>query len=224
VHAFWLSLAMVFIAELGDKTQLVALGLAARFRAGVVLLGILAATLAVHVISVVLGGCAGKVLPCSWIQLFAGLSFIGFGLWTLRGDSLEDGDTGSHRSGSPFWIVTVTFFLAELGDKTMLTTVSLATDYSLLPVWLGSSLGMVVSDGLAILVGQLLGKNLPERAVKIGAACIFFAFGGFKVIQGAAALPPYAWMIGAGVSAVMLALFARARRNERQAPAGESCT
>jgi putative Ca2+/H+ antiporter (TMEM165/GDT1 family) len=82
-------------------------------------------------------------------------------------------------------IVTVTFFLAELGDKTMLTTVTLASQYSAVQVWLGSTLGMVLSDALAIWVGQALGKRLPERAVKIGAAAIFLAFGFFSIYQGA---------------------------------------
>ena len=81
-------------------------------------------------------------------------------------------------------IVTITFFLAELGDKTMLSTVTLAASYPLAPVWIGSSLGMVLSDALAIWVGQALGKKLPERAVKLGAAGIFFAFGLYYLVQG----------------------------------------
>ena len=81
-------------------------------------------------------------------------------------------------------IVAVTFFLAELGDKTMLGTVTLATQYPPVQVWLGSTVGMVLSDALAIWVGQALGKRLPERAVKLGAAAIFLAFGLFSLYQG----------------------------------------
>ena len=185
MYDFWLSLALVFLAELGDKTQLVALMLATRFKAGIVLAGVFVATLLVHAFSVVLGDLAGKLVPHGWILLLSGLAFIAFAIWTWRGDRLDDEDQKIRRITSPFMIVTVTFFLAELGDKTMLTTVTLATQYSIVQVWLGSTLGMVLSDALAIWVGQALGKRLPERAVKIGAAAIFLAFGLFSLYQGA---------------------------------------
>lgn len=207
MEAFWLSLAIVFIAELGDKTQLVALCLASRFNARVVLLGILTATLVVHIISVLLGGGVGRVLPDSWVKLIAGIAFIAFGLWTLRGDTLSDEECRNLGGGSAFWLVTTTFFLAELGDKTMLSTVTLATDHPILPVWIGSSLGMVCSDGLAIIVGQVLGAKLPERSVKTGAALIFFAFGLYTGAQGAMGLPPYAWIMVLAVTAALVGGF-----------------
>ncbi len=181
-------MAMIFIAELGDKTQLVALCLATRYKAKVVLAGIFVATLVVHVLSVALGGGLGKLLPETWIKIVAGVAFIGFGLWTLRGDSMDDDECANLKGRSPFMLVATTFFLAELGDKTMLSTVTLAADHPLIPVWLGSSFGMVLSDGLAIIVGQILGSKLPERAIKIGAAIIFFGFGIFSVVQGCSAL------------------------------------
>jgi Ca2+/H+ antiporter, TMEM165/GDT1 family len=200
MEGFWLSLGLVFLAELGDKTQLVALTLATRFRAGVVLAGVLVATLLVHLLSVALGGLTGTFLSTAWIEFLSGLAFVGFALWTLRGDRL-DGDEGTkHRLRSPFMIVTITFFLAELGDKTMLSTVTLAASYPLAPVWIGSSLGMVLSDALAIWVGQALGKKLPERAVKLGAAGIFFAFGLYYLMQGFAgsigAMPFFKALLG----------------------------
>ncbi len=185
MDGFWLSLAIIFIAELGDKTQLVALTLAARYRAGVVLAGVAVATLLVHLLSVGLGGLTARFLPVGWVELLSGLAFVGFGLWTLRGDRLEDDEAaGRRRLASPFMLVAVTFFLAELGDKTMLGTVTLAARHAAVPVWLGSSFGMVLSDGLAIWVGQALGRRLPERAISVGAAAIFFAFGLFYAVQG----------------------------------------
>ncbi len=202
MDAFLLSLLMVFIAELGDKTQLVALSLATRYNARVVLLGILTATLGVHLISVGLGGAAGELLPTDWIRFIAGLAFIAFGFWTLRGDEICDDDGACRKARTPFWVVTITFFLAELGDKTMITTVTLAAERSLFWVWLGSSLGMVVSDGLAILVGQVMGKNLPERLVKAIAACIFFAFGLYSAVQGGIHLPIAAWIVGVAALAL----------------------
>jgi putative Ca2+/H+ antiporter (TMEM165/GDT1 family) len=186
VEAFWLSLFLVFLAELGDKTQLVALLLATRYRVGVVLLAIFGATLAVHALSVALGGATGRFLPQALIDILSGVAFVGFGWWTWRGDTLEDeGDYASRRGyRSPFVIVFITFFLAELGDKTMLSTVTLAASHAVLPVWVGSTLGMVVSDALAIGVGRILGKQLPERAVKIGAALIFVLFGLYYLFSG----------------------------------------
>lgn len=215
MEAFWVSMGAIFIAELGDKTQLVALCLASRFKATVVLSGIFCATLVVHIVSVLLGGGVGKVLPEAWIRMAAGVAFIGFGLWTLRGDTLSEEECQNIKGRSPFWLVFITFFLAELGDKTMLSTVTLATCNSLIPVWLGSSLGMVVSDGLAIIVGQVLGAKLPERPVKIGAAAIFFGFGIFSCVQGAIRLPAYSWAICALVTALLVALSVRASRVER---------
>jgi len=184
MNGFWVSLALVFLAELGDKTQLVALMLATRFKAGIVLAGVLVATLLVHAFSVVLGGITGRLLPHGWILLLSGLAFIAFAIWTWRGDRLDDEDQKVRRITSPFMIVTVTFFLAELGDKTMLSTVTLASQYSPVQVWLGSTLGMVLSDALAIWVGRAMGKRLPEKAVKMGAAAIFLAFGLFSIFQG----------------------------------------
>jgi putative Ca2+/H+ antiporter (TMEM165/GDT1 family) len=178
----------VFLAELGDKTQLVALMLATRFKADIVLAGVFVATLLVHAYSVALGDLAGRLLPHGWIMVLSGLAFIGFAAWTWRGDRLDDENQRVRRITSPFMIVTVTFFLAELGDKTMLATVTLASQYSPVQVWLGSTVGMVLSDALAIWVGQALGARLPERAVKLGAALIFLAFGLFSLYQGASEL------------------------------------
>jgi len=215
MEAFWLSLAMIFLAELGDKTQLVALCLATRFRAGVVLSGVFAATLCVHLFSVGIGGGVARFVPEAWIKVTAGIAFIAFGLWTLRGDSLTEQECGSIRGRSPFWITFITFFLAELGDKTMLSTITLATDRSAIPVWIGSSLGMVISDGLAIAVGRIMGRKLPERAIKIGAACVFFAFGAFSLLQGASKLPSIVWvaLAAAGIGTAIVYVWARSRRH-----------
>lgn len=196
MHAFWLSMGMIFLAELGDKTQLVALTLATRYNAKIVLWGIFCATFGVHIVSASLGWIMGGLLPTDWIKFLAGLAFVGFGFWTLRGDSLDDEENNDRKITSPFWLVFITFFLAELGDKTMLSTVTLAATNSFLPVWFGSTIGMVLSDGLAILVGTLLGSRIPERAVKIGAAVIFFGFGIFSMVEGVSHLPVYTWVIG----------------------------
>lgn len=216
MDAFWLSFAMIFIAELGDKTQLVALTLATKYNARVVLAGITAATLAVHVVSVALGGAAGELLPTAWIEFAAGLAFIGFGIWTLRGDCLDEEDgVCKRRIASPFWLVASTFFLAELGDKTMLSTVTLAATHPVVPVWIGSTVGMVLSDGLAIIVGQVLGKRLPERAIQVGASCIFFGFGVWSMVQGGRTLPLFAWIAGVALVAATGLLVMRNMRRQK---------
>jgi putative Ca2+/H+ antiporter (TMEM165/GDT1 family) len=218
MHAFWLSLGMIFLAELGDKTQLVALTLATRYNARVVLAGIFTATLAIHVFSAGIGALMGGLLPTTWIKFVAGLAFIGFGLWTLRGDTLDDVETRRGRITSPFWLVFVTFFLAELGDKTMLSTVTLAATNAVIPVWLGSTVGMVLSDGLAIWVGKALGARLPERVIKIGAAVIFFLFGAYSAFQGGARLSPTIWLIATLLVAGMAFLAFRPTGAREKAP------
>ena len=203
MDAFWLSLVMIFLAELGDKTQLVALTLATCYNTRVVLFGIFWATLAVHVFSAGIGWVMGGLLPAQLITFVAGISFIAFGFWTLRGDSLDDDQDDTCKTGvNPFWIVFSTFFMAELGDKTMLSTISLATNHAFLPVWLGSTVGMVISDGLAVIVGRMLGKQLPENAIKIGAAIIFFAFGAWNMYDGGRQFSLLIW--GAGIAAIAL--------------------
>lgn len=183
--AFWSSFLLITVAEMGDKTQLVSLAFATRFRPQVVLLGVFVATLTVHLFSVAIGEVLGVALPTFWIAIAAGVAFILFGLWTLRGDKIGESQQGSRfaRYG-PFLTVAATFFLAELGDKTMLATVTIASqEMNFIPVWLGSTLGMVVADGLAILVGVLFGRRLPERVIKLGAAAIFVFFGVWTIVQ-----------------------------------------
>jgi len=174
-----LSFAVIFVAELGDKSQLMALTFATRFKTVPVLIGITVATAIVHAISVGIGYGLGATLPTGWISLVAGLAFLAFGAWTLRGDKLtEDEKAKAERStGSAILAVGGAFFLAELGDKTMLATITLATQHGWFGTWLGSTLGMVAADALAILVGRLLGRHLPERVIRYGAAALFAIFG-----------------------------------------------
>lgn len=179
------SFAVVFVAELGDKSQLMALTFATRFRPLPVLIGITVATAVVHLVSVAVGYGLGAALPTGWISLVAGLAFLVFGAWTLRGDRLTDDEkTKVERStGSAILAVGGAFFLAELGDKTMLATITLATQYGWFGTWLGSTVGMVAADALAILVGRLLGRHLPEKVIKYGAAALFAIFGIWLLVE-----------------------------------------
>jgi putative Ca2+/H+ antiporter (TMEM165/GDT1 family) len=176
--AFLLSFGVIFVAELGDKSQLMALAFATRYPAIPVLIGITLATALVHAVSVVAGAVLGAAIPTTAITVAAALAFVAFGIWTLRGDELSESD--EERAAQPARNVVLAvggaFFLAELGDKTMLATITLATTEGLFGTWLGSTVGMVAADALAIIVGQQLGAHLPERAVRIGASILFFAF------------------------------------------------
>ena len=179
LSGFAVSSVAIFLAELGDKSQLLAMTFATRYRAWQVLLGISVATAAVHAVSVALGFGVGSLLPTEWLGLVAGVAFLGFAGWTLRGDELterEKRESGRKR-GSAVLAITIAFLLAELGDKTMLATVTLATDHDWLGTWAGSTAGMVLADALAIGVGLLLGRRLPERVIRYGAAVLFAAFG-----------------------------------------------
>jgi Ca2+/H+ antiporter, TMEM165/GDT1 family len=186
VEAFFISFGIIFVAELGDKSQLMAMTFAARYKAITILLAITAATALVHLVSVLVGAAAGVALPTKAISVVAGIAFLGFAAWTLRGDELDDDDEAraEQSTRSVFWTVGLAFFLAELGDKTMLATITLATSHGLVGTWLGSTLGMVAADALAIIVGQQLGARLPERVIKIGAAVLFVAFGLWLIIDG----------------------------------------
>ncbi len=212
IAALLFSFAVIFIAELGDKTQLVAMMFALRYRWWVVLSAITTATIAVHLLSVAIGHYLGAALPTHLLGILAGVAFVFFGLWTLRGDSLSaDEASRAERATAPaFFVVTSAFVLAELGDKTMLATVTLAADRDWVGVWLGSTLGMVVADGLAILVGVVAGKHLPERAIQIVAAALFLGFGVYMLAE--AVFPSTSGFVIAAAAVTIVLAFGAALR------------
>lgn len=190
MYAFLLSTAVIFVAELGDKSQLMAMTFATRYRARDVILAITAATAIVHLASVGIGYWIGTVFEeyQSWIAIGAGIAFLVFGAWTLRGDELTEEEASKARkaTGTALLAVGTAFFLAELGDKTMLATITLATQEGWFGTWIGSTVGMVAADALAIGVGAVLGRKLPEKTIKIGAAVLFFLFGLILIAEGLA--------------------------------------
>jgi len=179
MSAFLVSLVLIFFAELGDKSQLVALWFATRYRWWLVILGVSIATLVVHLGSSALGASAGALLPEPALLIIVGLSFFFFAAWGLRGDTIgeQEGRVVTSTIGA-LGLITSAFFLSELGDKTQLATVTLAGDQdSFTGVWLGSTVGMVAADALAIAVGMIAGKRLPERSTALVAAALFAVFG-----------------------------------------------
>ena len=200
--AFLASMIFVALAEMGDKTQLLAMLLATRYSWQTVLAGIFAATVFNHLLAVELGNFLTRFISMESIQIAAGASFIAFGLWTIRGDKM-DTRVAVSRYG-PLLTVITTFFVAEMGDKTQLATFTLAAKYhTVIPVWLGTTLGMMIADSIGIIVGVAMGKKIPERLVKWGAAIIFIAVGFWSLYQYLPAqfvTPPYI----AGALAIIL--------------------
>ena len=191
-EALVLSTVVIFVAELGDKSQLMAMTFASRYRARDVLIGITAATAIGHLASVGIGYWGGEAFSDyqGWISIAAGVAFIGFALWTLRGDELteDEADKARKSTGKALVAVGVAFFLAELGDKTMLATITLAVREDWFGVWIGSTVGMVAADALAIVVGFLLGKRLPEKLITYGAAAAFAIFAVILIVEGVRAV------------------------------------
>jgi Ca2+/H+ antiporter, TMEM165/GDT1 family len=172
---------LVFVAELGDKSQLIVLAFATRLRPLPVVIGVTLASAVVMGLSVTVGVAVAEVVPDDVIGLVAALAFFAFAAWTLRseGDSSDNREPMTTRPGSRMTVFTVaaTFFVAELGDKTMLATIALATQAAPIGVWAGATLAMVSMSVVAVVVGHELGARLPARWVRLGAAALFAAFG-----------------------------------------------
>ncbi len=162
---------------MGDKTQLLAFSLATKYRRPwLVMGGVLAATLLNHALASSVGSWVSAHLPPRAMAAILAATFIGFGFWTLKPDTLEE-NARPDRFG-PFLTTAILFFLAEMADKTQLATVALAARYhSIVLVTTGTTLGMLASDGLAIFLGERLARRVPMRWIRIGAASLFFAFG-----------------------------------------------
>ncbi len=173
------SLGIVFLAELGDKSQLMTMTFALRHRWWVVLSGVGIASFLVHGLSVTIGHFLGLTLPERPIAFAAAIVFLLFALWTWR-DGRDDGEERIRTVAEPRHVllaVISSFVLAELGDKTMLATVALASDHNWAGVWIGATAGMVLADGVAIAVGAVLHKRLPERILHRLAGVLFLMFG-----------------------------------------------
>ncbi len=185
MESLLVSTGLVALAEIGDKTQLLALLLAARIRKPLpIILGILAATLANHALAGALGAWLTSVLQPEALRWILGLSFIAMALWMLVPDTLDDVNPAVTRFGV-FGTTLVTFFLAEMGDKTQVATVALAARYSALwLVVLGTTLGMMIANVPAVLLGDRLSQRVPKRLVH-GIAAALFAILGIAALLGA---------------------------------------
>ncbi len=187
-----LAAGAVFVAEFGDKSQILILAFATRYPAGPVILGLVVAAAFIQGLSVLVGAAIGAVLPGQLVAVIAGLSFLAVAAWTLRGDDDDQpedavaGTRGRRMVGLGLAAtVAATFVIGELGDKTMLVTFGLAASQGALATWIGSTIGEVAANLVAVVVGRQVGARLSPRAVRLGSAALF-ALGGVVVLVGAA--------------------------------------
>lgn len=186
MEALLTSTAVVALAEIGDKTQLLAIVLATRFkRPAPIILGILFATLANHFLAALVGEQAASILDGQWFRYLVAASFVLMAGWTLIPDTFEDEAEKPARFGA-FVTTLIAFFLVEMGDKTQLATVALgARFHSVIPVMVGTTLGMMIANVPAVFLGHELIKRVPLKTVRIVAALLFLAIGLWLLIQTA---------------------------------------
>lgn len=185
-HALLVCTGTVFLGEIGDKTQLLALLLACRYRRSLPLIaGILTATIANHLLAAAAGTWLHQLLDPQWLRWILGISFIATALWALRPDTLEADDAPPASAHGLFWIAATTFFLAEIGDKTQIATALLAARFdTIMPVVAGTTLGMLLADVPVVLFGERIATRLPVAWIRRVAAAVFAALG-VAVLLGA---------------------------------------
>jgi putative Ca2+/H+ antiporter (TMEM165/GDT1 family) len=181
-----LSLGVVFLAELGDRSQLITMTYALRFRWWVVLPGVALAAFLVHGVSVTIGHFLGASLPARPMAFASAIAFLIFAGWAWREGAADD-EAVSSTPKPRFALLTVvsSFALAEMSDKTTLATVTLASDHDWAGVWIGSTLGMVLADALAIGAGMLLHRRLPQQLLHVLASVLFLMFGLWMLFDSA---------------------------------------
>jgi putative Ca2+/H+ antiporter (TMEM165/GDT1 family) len=186
MQSLFVSTGVVALAEIGDKTQLLAFLLAARFKKPLpIVLGILAATLVNHGLAGALGVWITTVVRPEILRWILGASFLGMALWTLIPDRTEEGESRFARRFGVFGATFATFFLAEMGDKTQVATVAMAAHYAApFLVVIGTTLGMLIADAPAVFIGDRLAAKIPLRLVH-GVAAVVFAFLGVATFLGA---------------------------------------
>ena len=187
IQAFLASIAVVALAEIGDKTMLLAILLAARLRAHwQILAGIFAATIANHALAALLGSEVAGLVDAPWFRVAVALGFIAMAAWTLIPDKLDDDDSSFTHRGGPFLTTLVSFFLVEMGDKTQVATIALGAHYhSVLAVACGTTLGMMIANGPAVFLGEELVKRVSLKATRIAAALLFLVLGLWQLAETA---------------------------------------
>jgi Ca2+/H+ antiporter, TMEM165/GDT1 family len=199
-----LSLGVVFLAELGDRSQLLTMTYALRYRWWVVLTGVAIASFAVHGFAVAVGHFLGATLPARPMAFASAVAFLIFAVWAWREGAESGGENVSTPREPRFALLTVvsSFVLAEISDKTALAAVTLASDHNWVGVWIGTTLGMILADGLAIGAGLLLHRRLPEQLLHFLASLLFLLFGLWMLFDAALG---WRWVAVGVTAAVALA-------------------
>ena len=184
LEAFFTSTAVVALAEIGDKTQLLAIVLATRFKRPLpIVMGILVATLANHFLAALVGERASAFLDGDWFRYVVAISFILMAGWTLIPDKLDEEEAKPARFGA-FVTTVIAFFLVEMGDKTQIATIALGAQFSaVLPVTAGTTLGMMIANVPAVYLGQALIQRIPLGTVRVIAAVLFLIIGLWLLAQ-----------------------------------------
>jgi putative Ca2+/H+ antiporter (TMEM165/GDT1 family) len=179
IESLLVSTGVVALAEIGDKTQLLAFLLAARFKKPVpIILGILAATIVNHGLAGAVGAWITHSISPDILRWVLGASFIGMAIWTMIPDKIEDEETQVAKRFGVFGATLITFFLAEMGDKTQIATIAMAAHYAdPLLVVIGTTLGMLIADVPAVFVGDKLANKIPMKLVHSVAAAVFAVLG-----------------------------------------------
>jgi putative Ca2+/H+ antiporter (TMEM165/GDT1 family) len=176
VLPFFSTFAIIAIAELGDKTQLLTIAFATRYKAKDVLTSVFAASALLMLVAVIIGKTLYILIPTSSVQLLAGVLFLFFAFWILFFD--DDEEKASPSGKTPLLAVFGAFLLAEIGDKTQLAAIALTVKFNALTeVWAGATLGMFAANGVGVIAGNRIGTKLPEKLIKRIAAVLFFLFG-----------------------------------------------
>ncbi len=183
MHPFLVATGLVALAEMGDKTQLLSLVLAARYRQPVpIILGVLVATALNHGMAAALGDVLARVLTPSILNWAVVLSFVAMGLWILVPDKLDEDELPQRTASGVFATTLLSFFVAEMGDKTQIATVALAARFAeWIPVVAGTTLGMMLANVPAIIFGHRFADRLPARWIQATAAVLFIVLGGFAL-------------------------------------------
>ncbi len=184
-EAFLSSTAVVALAEIGDKTMLLAIVLAARLRAPwAILAGIFAATIANHALAALVGSKVAGLLQADWFRIAVALGFIAMAAWTLVPDKLDDDEDSVRSSGGAFLTTLVSFFLVEMGDKTQVATIALAAHYqSVAVVAAGTTLGMMLANGPAVFLGEAIEQRISMKLTRMLAAALFFVLGIWQLAE-----------------------------------------
>lgn len=177
------ALFLIFAAEMGDKTQILAMMFATKYKTRKVLLGIFIGSFLNHGLAVAFGSVLGNMVPVYLLQMIAGFAFIGFSLWTLMAVDDDEEEKTVKKSQSAIVVVAMAFFIGELGDKTQLTAITLALDANYpWVILMGTVSGMIATSSLGIFVGSKVGDRLPEALIKVVSSGIFLIFGTQKLI------------------------------------------